>query len=617
MRQHNQAQSLLIAYSLGVVALTPGCGSDEPGGQGETEGVTGGASGTTVTGASGADEGDDAGASDDGGGSVSDSASDGGDDSEGSGGDSDSGGGECPPGDPLCGVPADEREPVEVPDGLPSPLPGVYDDPEVAPEDQEFRALIGLPIRDREVLAAALAAASTPGAPNYGNYMSVEAWTSQHAPTPGDFSLVRTWLETRGFVIDFSASNRLLIQFSGTVGQFNTTFGTTLMVCMRDNPRAGQPAFPVYCTDDATLTLPRFVADRSNGIVAADLPAATGTLPKEIGEIADEHPGDAGFDPGQIAVAYGLAPLYADGFTGQGVTLGIVGAATYHTRDLEGFWTTFGVERAAPQAIELMEPVVTRLTETNLDVQWASSLAPGAEILVYEGPDARNTSLLYTFNEAVARAEVDVLTDSFDHREDSEPKALRDQYDEAALMGAALGITVVGASGNSARPDIPCSSPHITCVGGTELTTEPDGEVLQEVAWELSGSGDTKTFPRPSWQAQVVKGDRRAVCDVAVNGSDESPYWMRRFGEWELTHGTSVGAPVFAAIVAVIDSARAAQGRPRVGYLNPTLYLDPAVRGSFRDISEGATEYHAAGQGWDYPTGWGAPVADALAAALP
>jgi kumamolisin len=38
------------------------------------------------------------------------------------------------------------------------------------------------------------------------------------------------------------------------------------------------------------------------------------------------------------------------------------------------------------------------------------------------------------FNEAIARGEVSVLTDSFAHREDSEPKPLRHQYDESALM---------------------------------------------------------------------------------------------------------------------------------------------------------------------------------------
>jgi kumamolisin len=60
-----------------------------------------------------------------------------------------------------------------------------------------------------------------------------------------------------------------------------------------------------------------------------------------------------------------------------------------------------------------------------------------------------------------------------------------------------------------------------------------------------------------------------------------------------------------------------AQGLPRVGWLNSILYTDPSVKAAFRDITSGQTPHYAAGPGWDYPTGWGAPKALDLAMALP
>lgn len=36
--------------------------------------------------------------------------------------------------------------------------------------------------------------------------------------------------------------------------------------------------------------------------------------------------------------------------------------------------------------------------------------------------------MLFTYNEAIARNEVSVITNSFAHREDSEPRAVRRQY---------------------------------------------------------------------------------------------------------------------------------------------------------------------------------------------
>ena len=36
---------------------------------------------------------------------------------------------------------------------------------------------------------------------------------------PADFELIRAWLEFEGFTVDFEASDRMLIQFSGTVSE--------------------------------------------------------------------------------------------------------------------------------------------------------------------------------------------------------------------------------------------------------------------------------------------------------------------------------------------------------------------------------------------------------------
>ncbi len=522
----------------------------------------------------------------------------------------------CAMGDALCEVPPEEQVPAPKPDGVPSPLPGVYDDLGEAPEDAGFRALIGFPTRDRVALEARVVDLYTPDHADYQKYLTVPEWMTDHAPLQADFDLVKAWLASKNLQVTFEAKNRMLIAFSGTVKDFNETFQTTLHVCLRKNPQQGNPPFEVYCTLQS-FTLPKFVADRTTGLLTADLPADIGTLPPEGGAVINDPPGLGAFSPARIAVAYEFDDMYTAGFTGQGVKLGVIAAATYHAKDLQTFWKSFGVTRELPTRVQMMEPVITRITETILDTQWSSAMAPGAEVFTYEGPDARNTALLYVFNEAIAINEVSVLTDSFAHREDSEPLPLRHQYDESALMAAALGMTVVSASGDSARPDTPCSSPYVTCVGGTKLTADVFGNVLAESAWQSSGSGDAKSFNRPSWQDAIVPGTKRAMVDVSLNASPSSAYWVRRLGSWQAYGGTSFSAPVFAGMVAVINSYRISNGLPVVGFLNPTLYTDMAVRASFRDITTGGTDLYNAQAGWDYPTGWGAPRAMKLAEALP
>lgn len=518
--------------------------------------------------------------------------------------------------DPLCGLPGQEFDPTEKPDGLPSPLPGVYDDQGPAPPESGFRALIGFPTRDREGLELRVEALYDPLGADFRDYLSVQQWMDDHAPPSADLELVGAWLKKQGFVVTWTASNRLLLGFSGKAADFNATFNTELHICMRKNPLHGGDPFPVYCTLDS-FTLPKFMADRTNGIVTADLPVEAGMPAKEVGQIAPDPPGDDAYGPPTIAGAYGLDALYAQGADGTGARIGVVVAGTYHAIDLQIFWASFGVTRALPTRVPLMEPPPERITEAQIDTTWSSSMAPGAEVLVYEGPDARNTALLFAFNAAIADGQVDVVTDSFAHREDSEAAPLRHQYDESALMAAALGITVVSASGDGGRPDTPCGSPYVTCVGGTTLDADAGGVIKSEVAWHLSGSGDSKSFPLPAWQAGLTDGETRATADVALNASPSRPYWIRRWGKWESYGGTSFAAPVMAAIVACVNGQRKQQGLPPVGFLNPAIYLDPAVRATFRDIKDGGTDKHPATEGWDYPTGVGAPHAADLAAALP
>jgi kumamolisin len=519
---------------------------------------------------------------------------------------------------PLCEIPPEEMEPTDNPDGLPSPIPGVYDDQGEAPLDAGVRALIGLPTRNRADLEDRVREMYDPTSPEYGQYMSVADWMADHAPTQNDFDIIKAWLEQEGFSVNFEASNRMVIQFSGTAAQFNDTFDTTLHICLRKNPQQGNPPFEVYCTLTG-FTLPIFVADRTLGLLSADLPADVGTLPGEGGSVVNDPPGSGAYGPPQIAKAYDFDDLTSMGFDGAGETIGVVAAATFHKKDLQTFWLSFGITRELPTRVELMEPVITRITETMLDTEWSSSMAPGAGVITYEGPDARNTALIYVFNEAIARNEVTVLTDSFAHREDSEPKPVRDMYDHSALMAAALGMTVVSASGDSGQVDTPCSSPYVTCVGGTELILNAQGGVVSETAWFESGSGENKSFDLPYWQEGAVPNGvtKRSVVEVALNADPSTGYWMRRFGNWQVYGGTSFSSPVFAGMVAVMNSYLVSQGRPRMGFMNPNLYLDDAVRASFRDVTGGGTAMYDAGPGWDFPTGWGAPRAKPLADAWP
>jgi kumamolisin len=500
---------------------------------------------------------------------------------------------------------------VEVSSGLQRSTAAAYDDQgESAPTDG-IRALVALPIRDPEGLEATIAALYDPASPTFRRYLTAAEWLERHGPLQADLDTVTAWLESEGLQIARVAKNRLLLEVTGTVAQFNTAFDTVL----HDYTKSDDAGFHTF-GHHRNLRVPPEIGPLLDAVVVADRPADTTQLPAETGNIVNDPPDPTRLTLASVSRSYGIDRLTARGFTGQGTTIGVVVGATFKFKDLQSFWRSQGITRPDPEVVVTMEPPSTRFTESTLDVEWSGGLAPGAGLIAYEGPDSHDTSIVYAFNEAIGDGRVDVITDSFAHREDAETRVIRDQYDASARMAAALGITVIAAGGDSGQADVPASSPFVTSVGGTVLELDPaTGQRLDEHAWVLSGSGDSLSFDAPAWQAGLPITDKRAVSDIGLAGG--SRYWVYVFGGWQAYAGTSFGAPVFAGLIAVVNSARGGSGKPPVGFLNSTLYTNAAVQASFLDITAGSTSEHSAGVGWDYPTGWGAPNAEAFAATIP
>ena len=110
----------------------------------------------------------------------------------------------------------------------------------------------------------------------------------------------------------------------------------------------------------------------------------------------------------------------------------------------------------------------------------------------------------------------------------------------------------------------------------------------------------------PSWQSGpgVINSDSsgtpcgatsgycREVPDVSASADwTAHPYVIFYSGQWTTNGGTSAATPLWAAMLADIESETFA--RPRMGFLNPVLYLMAAAGGSaFNDITFGQQRLH-------------------------
>ncbi|KAH0390309.1 hypothetical protein KCU89_g15733, partial [Aureobasidium melanogenum] len=102
--------------------------------------------------------------------------------------------------------------------------------------------------------------------------------------------------------------------------------------------------------------------------------------------------------------------------------------------------------------------------------------------------------------------------------------------------------------------------------------------------------------------------------DVAAQGNHDIIVWE---GNVTTIGGTSASAPTFAAVIALVNDALIAAGKPPLGFLNPWLY--GGAFAALTDITEGSsigcnTSGFPAEAGWDAVTGFGTPNLDKLIA---
>ncbi len=488
--------------------------------------------------------------------------------------------------------------------------PASLDDTGPVNQNTILRGVLELGMRNRSALETAVLAEYTTGSPTYRQYMTTDEFDQTYGPLKTDLDTITAWLSTNGLSLERVSSRALLIEFSGPVVTINTAFG---FILHDFHPKS---AMPSDATGDiyATTTAPVVPAGLPSSLVgllgfAVQFPSETTEKPPTLQMASPTTPSMA-LVPQQVADYYGFTSEANKGNTGSGASLGIVAGYAYHDADAEGFWDGF---RVVPSSVTEKSTIGSQVfsygSTTTEAVEWSGALAPGASISVYEIPDASVISTVYALHEAVGRAEVDVVSDPFSHREDLLSPAITRASDDAGLLGAALGITVLAGSGNSSGVDIPGSSSWITSVGGTTVSVDSSGDISSEKGWVDSGCGTSVQVNRPSWQPDNLgsvsgfSSTGREVCDISANAGEA--VWMVNGGAWTPVTGSTASVSIMAAGVTIANQVRVAAGLPKLGWLNKRLYESTALQAAFRDQTSTDATNAPAGAGWDCSTGWG------------
>jgi subtilase family serine protease len=313
----------------------------------------------------------------------------------------------------------------------------------------------------------------------------------------------------------------------------------------------------------------------------------------------------SGYTPAQITAAYGLNAITfrsSSGATvkgdGTGETIALI--EMYHDPNLQSDLATFDKTYGLPApTLNVVNQAGNQTDsgwaqEESLDVEWAHAIAPGASILVVEAaPSYSNSQELANLLAAVntARGTPGVVAISMSWGFSEMPN--ESSYDPTFTTPSGhTGITFIAAGGDNGGVEYPSASPNVLSVGGTTLNLGSTGGYGSETAWYSTGGGYSQFELEPSYQEGIQQTGTRATPDVAFDGDPNTGVEVYSTppgatkGSWQLVGGTSVGAPSWAGIIAIVDQGRALTGKGSLDGPTQTLpALYAAASSNFNTVS--------------------------------
>ena len=432
-------------------------------------------------------------------------------------------------------------------------------------------------------LQALLAAQQNPASPQYRQWLTPETFGAQFGVAASDIASVESWLQSQGFTINKLSRAHDRVTFSGTAGQVNTAFNTSL-----HQYRSGSTVNYAPSTD---LSLPSALAPMVTAVlhVSTFRPhpmvkrAPAGVTPAYTTANSEEH----FLTPKDVATMYDVNSVYNSGYTGSGQTIAIAGETYIPTSDVADFQTAVGLPANLPTLV--LEPGTGISAtysgdefESDIDTEYSTGMATGANVLLVYVGDSPNYSVFDALNYIIEDDIAPVASISYGECEPLLGSSSAAAGNATFEQAAAQGQTVIASAGDEGSTECfgytddegnplpaatqeqlainyPADSPYVTALGGTQMqagtfaagsssywagaTTSPVVNSLlsyvPETVWNedstnfgfASGSGGASIyFQAPSYQTGVVgipAGNAvRLNPDISLQSSVDSPGYL-------------------------------------------------------------------------------------------
>jgi hypothetical protein len=348
-----------------------------------------------------------------------------------------------------------------------------------------------------------LSSAQDPASPNYRKWLTPEQFGKRFGVSDADLATIQSWLQGRGFTVNKVAKGRMVIEFSGTVGQIQSAFHTSVHQYKINGAKfwanSADPQIPAALAPvvagfaELNSFVPKSLAIRGPG--GRYDPKTNRIQPTyTVGSTNNGYTIFLG--PADAATIYDTpttlnANLSSSALDGSGVTIGIAGDSNIDVAQNANYRATFGLP-AKPTSVVVdgTDPGENGdALEAYLDTEVSGGIAPNANIILYTAANTDlNAGLFLAIGRALDDNQVDILNVSFGGCEfdqgTSGNQYIYDLWEQAAAQG--ISVTVSTGDSGSAGCDDPntetiatlglavnglASTPYNIAVGGTDFDT--------------------------------------------------------------------------------------------------------------------------------------------------
>lgn len=415
--------------------------------------------------------------------------------------------------------------------------------------------------------------------PNYHAWLPPEQFGQQFGPSDQEIQTITSWLASQGFQVHGASKGRTVIEFSGTAGQVKQAFHTEIHKYVVNGEEhwanSSDPAIPATLAPlvagiVSLHNFPKKPLYYAVGVFSRD--AESGHyqfLPSQLTGAPLFSAGKCGLGGGEcnalgpydFATIYNSLPLWnaTSPIDGTGQTIAIVSQSDIYPQDFSNFRADLGLPPGTLNIIYDGPPPVKLASqgdelETDIDMEWAGSVAKGATIDVVVSESTNTTagvdlSALYIADNNLAP----IMSESYGACELDMGTAGNQFYNQLWQQAAAEGITVFVSTGDSGSAVCDrnsegathglavsgvSSTPYNIAVGGTDF------DDLQDPSTYWSPTNDPVTnasalsyIPERSWNDTCTNdeffsftGDKDAESDCNDSKSGYWPYFLSPVG---------------------------------------------------------------------------------------